>query len=178
MVKVKRLWSKSTDPHLSMLIYRATPLENGYTPLELLMGCQVKANLPTTGGKLREIPDIADREVAIRQRTIRNYNTRHRAEVLPQLEPGMSVHIRDSGQEGTVLGAIAPRSYTVRTNHGGIVRRNRRALIDNSSPDTVSAEGRTGRFGLQASHSERVPEEEVAEGRTNASTSARPATRV
>ena len=122
---VKRLWSKFINPHLSLLIYGATPLENGYTLSELLIGRQVKPNLPKIGGKLREVPDIADREAAIRQRAMRNYNIRYCAQTLPQLDPGMSVHIRDSGQEGAVLGAIALRSYTVRTNHRGIVRRNR-----------------------------------------------------
>ena len=35
---VKELLKKNDDPYLAMLVYRATPLKNGYSPAELLMG--------------------------------------------------------------------------------------------------------------------------------------------
>ena len=35
---IKDLLNKSDDPYLAILAYRSTPLENGYSPAELLMG--------------------------------------------------------------------------------------------------------------------------------------------
>ena len=34
---VKQLLVKNQDPYMAMLVYRATPLENGYSPAEMLM---------------------------------------------------------------------------------------------------------------------------------------------
>ena len=35
---VKDLLNKSKDPYLAILTYRSTPLQNGYSPAEFLMG--------------------------------------------------------------------------------------------------------------------------------------------
>ena len=35
---IKDLLNKNDDPYLAILAYRSTPLENGYSPAELLMG--------------------------------------------------------------------------------------------------------------------------------------------
>ena len=45
---VKQLLLKNQDPYLAMLTYRATPLENGYSPTELLMGRNLRTTLPQT----------------------------------------------------------------------------------------------------------------------------------
>ena len=39
---VKGLLNKSDDPYIAMLVYRSIPLENGYSPAELLMGRQLR----------------------------------------------------------------------------------------------------------------------------------------
>ena len=44
---VKQLLKKSTDPHLSLLVYRSTPLSwCNYSPAELLMGRRILFTLP------------------------------------------------------------------------------------------------------------------------------------
>ena len=43
---VKGLWKKNEDPLYSLLIYNATPLQLGYSPVELLMSRQLRTNLP------------------------------------------------------------------------------------------------------------------------------------
>lgn len=129
---VKRLWKKTADPHLSLMIYRATPLENGYTPSELLMGRQIRTTLPTLPSNLlpnqprRE--DIIDQEERQRQQTSQNHDYRHRARTLPELDPRSRVFIRDMAKEAVVIEKTAPRSYKVQTPTG-VIRRNRSALI-------------------------------------------------
>ena len=45
---IKDLLNKSDDPYLAILTYRSTPLENGYSPAELLMGRKLRTTIPTT----------------------------------------------------------------------------------------------------------------------------------
>ena len=131
---VKGLWkSNPKDPHLSLLTYRTTPLENGYTPAELLMGRQLQTNLPVHQANLMPRnttrSDIAEREEARRLTTKQHHDQYFKAKELPELKPDDLVFIRDSRKDGMVVKNVAPRSYQVQTDTG-IVRRNRGALVD------------------------------------------------
>ncbi|UYV78068.1 K02A2.6-like [Cordylochernes scorpioides] len=44
---IKARLKKSQDPYLGLLAYRTTPLENGFSPSELLMGRKLRTDLPT-----------------------------------------------------------------------------------------------------------------------------------
>lgn len=48
----KNLLKKSADPAKAFLAYRATPLENGRSPTELLFGRRIRTELPTLPGSL------------------------------------------------------------------------------------------------------------------------------
>ena len=63
---VKRLIRSSRDPYEALLAYRTTPLENGYSPAQLLYSRQLRSNLPATIEQLHpKVPDpliVAQRE--------------------------------------------------------------------------------------------------------------------
>ena len=115
-----------------MLCYRATPLENGFSPAELLMGRKIRTTLPVLPKMLNpELPSklqLQAKEKAIKDRQRRNFNNRHRAKDLQPLERGEKVWIRDNEEQAVVTDALPNRSYLVETPHGAY-RRNRRDLI-------------------------------------------------
>ena len=45
---IKDLLNKSGDPYLAVLTYRCIPLENSYSPAELLMGRKLRTTIPNT----------------------------------------------------------------------------------------------------------------------------------
>ena len=53
---MKQLLSKTPDIHMALLIYRSTPLPwRGLSPAELLLGRQLRNNIPKTQESL--VPD-------------------------------------------------------------------------------------------------------------------------
>ncbi|KAK7918628.1 hypothetical protein WMY93_009912 [Mugilogobius chulae] len=126
---VKNLLKKAADPYLALLAYRATPLQNGYSPAELLMGRRLRTTLPTLSSQLDPtLPDsstLAQKEREKRMLDIANFNRRHRAKPLCNLAPGEQVWVTDTKTPGTVVQSHStPRSYTVDLPQG-TVRRNR-----------------------------------------------------
>ena len=43
---IKRLLNKEEDPYMALLAYRTTPLQNGYSPSELLMSRRLLSTVP------------------------------------------------------------------------------------------------------------------------------------
>ena len=129
---MKQLLLKNLDPYLAMLTYRATPLENGHSPAELLMGRRLRTNLPQTAAQLEPtLPnsaEVREKERKMRDRMKRNFDKRHRVKNLKQLNPGDIVWIPEHEAGGTVVRESNTRSYVVQTDNGTF-RRNRRDLI-------------------------------------------------
>ena len=144
---IKQLLRKSEDPHMALMIYRSTPLHNGYSPSELLMNRKIRTTLPILDSQLKpSVPDYAEvREKEVKRKTDNktNFDIRHRADLLDPLDPGQSVWITGRRDSGIVVQPTeAPRSYLVSTPTG-IIRRNRQHLTtipeDNSCSDTARA---------------------------------------
>uniref|UniRef100_H2M3Q2 Integrase catalytic domain-containing protein n=1 Tax=Oryzias latipes TaxID=8090 RepID=H2M3Q2_ORYLA len=130
---VKRLLKKSSDPYRALLAYRATPLQNGYSPAELLMGRRLRTTVPALPSLLDPaLPDyhtLGAKEREKRWRDARTFDKRHKARNLEPLVPGQEVWITDARAQGTVISAHeAPRSYRIKVPQGTL-RRNRHHLV-------------------------------------------------
>ena len=135
---VKQMLEKNDDPYLA---YRSTPLENGYSPSELLMGRKIRTTLPMMADQLKPcLPNqskLRKKEEKMRARMKQNYDNRHNAKELKPLNPGDTVWIPERDASGTVVTQESrPRSYTVREKEGGTLQRNRRHLVLMPRPES------------------------------------------
>ena len=55
---VKALLCKNEEPYLALLAYRSTPLQNGFSSSELLMGCRLRTKVPVMPSILK--PNVQD----------------------------------------------------------------------------------------------------------------------
>jgi hypothetical protein len=121
---------------MGLLVYRATPLANEFTPAELLMGRKIRSNLPITSLTLNPCSNSPPNVKDIKEQEKNNqklYHDQH-AEKLSVLIPGDSIRVRQDAKphwkdKGEVLKRVMPRSYNVKTENGAVLRRNRRDLL-------------------------------------------------
>ena len=127
---VKTILKKNDDPYLGLMAYRSTPLQNGASPCQLLMGREIRTTLPRISAG--SVPaNIREREERYRRQQAVTFNRRHGAHTeLPTLNEGETVLIRDQNRRGQVIEqSTSPRSYIVQTDQGATIRRNRGSLI-------------------------------------------------
>ncbi|KAJ8356744.1 hypothetical protein SKAU_G00195380 [Synaphobranchus kaupii] len=125
---VKGLWKGGGNKTKALMIYRATPLGNGYSPAQLLMGRQLRTTIPQLPTSLLphwpNIGGFRQSEKRTKENQQRNYNRRHRALPLPPLQAGQNVWLPREKIQGTLMQpATTPRSYIIQTDEGQ-VRRN------------------------------------------------------
>ncbi|UYV70814.1 hypothetical protein LAZ67_8000723, partial [Cordylochernes scorpioides] len=132
---IKARLKKSQDPYLGLLAYRTTPLENGFSPSELLMGRKLRTDLPTHPDLLN--PTLVNqgllnqKEHKYREREIRSYNNHWKIRCQKEFDVGDQVWVRDLKVPGTIIGrADQLRSYLVKTPKGQL-RRNKIHLAPN-----------------------------------------------
>ena len=63
MRKAKSMLRKNKDILCTLLTYRSTPLQNGYSPSKLLMGRRLQTQLPTRSANLYPKVHIKDRQL-------------------------------------------------------------------------------------------------------------------
>ena len=90
---------KEKDKHQALLAYRSTPLQNGYSPAELLMGRKLRTIVPVFHTQLQpKWPDfdkLSKMETTYRQNQQAYYNTRYHANPLRDLYPGQEVKVKN-----------------------------------------------------------------------------------
>ncbi|UYV74289.1 TIGD4 [Cordylochernes scorpioides] len=100
-VKIAKLiLKKNQDPSLGLLEYRSTPLENGYSPAELLMGRKLRTTLPIAPENLN--PKLVDSQTLKRKEGRRRkdmksrYDRRCGATDMEELSEGERKQTRNS----------------------------------------------------------------------------------
>lgn len=111
------------------MAYRATPLSNGHSPAELLMGRRLRTTIPIIPSSLQpgwtNIQQLRQEEKENKRRQQLNHNRRHKTYLLPRLNIGDHVWVSDAKERGTVLRtANTPKSFLIETP-SGVLRRNR-----------------------------------------------------
>ncbi|UYV74356.1 K02A2.6-like [Cordylochernes scorpioides] len=120
-VKIAKLiLKKNQDPSLGLLEYRSTPLENGYSPAELLMGRKLRTTLPIAPENLN--PKLVDSQALKRKEGRRRkdmksrYDRRCGATDMEELSEGDTVWITDMRTWGIVKKkASTPRMVETRS---------------------------------------------------------------
>ena len=135
---VKSLLRKSTDPYLALMAYRSTPLENGYSPSELLFSRKIRTTVPVLPSNLlpcwSQMSQLRQKDNDIKEKQKHYFDQHHRVKQLPELSQGQTVWIPDRKENGEVVDKhMTLRSYIVKTPTT-TVHRNRRHLIPSSSP--------------------------------------------
>ena len=138
---MKNLIRKAEDPYKALMAYRATPLECGLSPAELLMGRKIRTRIPTIPSQLQPtwpyLENFRDKDANLKSRQKRNFDARHSSKVLKELRPGNPVWLPNEGVDGKVVDkAGTPRSYIIETPKGRL-RRNRRHI--NPLPETQAS---------------------------------------
>ena len=111
----KLLLKKVNDIYLALLSCSTTPLANGFSPTQLLMGRQLRSTVPTTTASLQpQTPDSSklqeiDRDIKARQAT--SYNARHRARDGKRWQVDDRVWVPDLQSEAIVTGVLPYRAY-------------------------------------------------------------------
>ena len=86
---VKHLFKLSADPYTALLVDRASPFKNGYSPSQLLFGCQLKKAVPITIEQRRpKLPDtlkVVQNEVLLKNCQKRNFHDHHSSRPLSLL---------------------------------------------------------------------------------------------
>ena len=120
---IKRMLKKSSDPHVAVLSYRATPHPwCGFSPAELCMGRRIRTTVPQTKGMLTPqwsfLPEFRQKNAQFKEKQKEQFDHRHRTRKLPPIPDDTEVWItsEDRPLPGRVITADEiPRSYVVET---------------------------------------------------------------
>ena len=154
----KSVLKKEDDPAKALLAYRSTPLENGYSPAELLFGRKIRSRVPLAALELKPSwPDLSivrSKEEVRKQKQKAYFDSHHGARDLKKIPVGTEVWVQDMKVPATVTReAETPRSYIV-SSPRGTIRRNRKDLTPlHPSSSDLSKQGPSSRAS-----SEQVPE--------------------
>ena len=130
--KLKTLLKCNSDPVVTLLSYRSTPLSWWrLSPAQLLMGRQIRSTLPAPEQSLApmwpNLEEFRKIDVSFKQKQKKNYEQRHRATDLPPYDKDQPVFITTregiNSVPGRVMQETRNRSYQVQTPSGIMTNR-------------------------------------------------------
>ena len=121
-----------------MLILRNSPLKDGKSPAQLLFGRQLRDNLPTLTSNLEQRQFVKRDMISERTKMKEYYDSRVPKQAVggeKRLDFSKNQRVviqHDTTKEwtvyGTVVGEVAPRSFLIKLDRGGELRRNSRFI--------------------------------------------------
>ena len=129
---IKSLLKREEDPTKALLSYRSTKQLNGYSPAELLFGCNIRTRIPVAESELsprwQGVSKFREEEEVRKQNQKKCFDDHHAAKELKEIPSGRAVWARDLKVPAVVTNAAeTPRSYIIQTPKG-TVQRNRKFL--------------------------------------------------
>ena len=87
---IKNALKKEKDPAKALVSYRATPLENGYSPAEMLFGRKIRTTVPVFPDQLKPswpgLQELREDEQESKLVQTKCYNVSHQCTELPALK--------------------------------------------------------------------------------------------
>ena len=164
---LKDLLIKAQDPYLALLIYRATPLQCGYSPAEKLFGRKIRTPVPTTNSNLQPswpyLQEMRQKDMHLKAAQKENYDKRHRVRGQPELKKGDNIWLKSSEKTtpAVIENKVNTRSYLIKTENQGMKRRNRKHLNRRIPSDTQTNTEKTPKIQNTIIPTEIAPEKET-----------------
>ncbi|XP_045167174.2 uncharacterized protein K02A2.6-like [Mercenaria mercenaria] len=121
------------DPYISLMEYRNTPLECGYTPAQLLMGRRTKSVVPVTEKLLepKTVPPslVVQKMLQAKEVQKRNFDKNSKPLCPLNVDDYVRIQMGKTWEPGKITKKHDARSYSVVTEDGAIYRRNRQHLL-------------------------------------------------
>jgi len=145
----KRLLSRSDDPQLALLTYRATPLPwCNLSPARLLIGRSLRTTVPQVTTHLipkwNYLEEFREKDKDFKEKQKRDYDCHYRTSEMPDIPEDTAVWIRSGNkpQKGRVVAcANKPRSYLVDTSTGRLQRnRSHLQVVPYPKPEETKSE--------------------------------------
>lgn len=128
----KNIIKKSKDISTALLAYHSTPLEDGFSPAELLFSRKIRFSVPIIPNQLGTFINhkvVVLKEKEKKEKESLSYNKRHRSRNLSSLSIDDSVWVTDLRIYGKIVKIDDhPNSYWIKTSKS-VIRRNRWHLI-------------------------------------------------
>ncbi|XP_064619501.1 uncharacterized protein K02A2.6-like [Lineus longissimus] len=126
---MKKAKETKIEPHIAFMNYRDTPVIDGKSPAELLMGRKLRTRLPVNEKCLKTALQTKTVQNAREKNAMtqaRHYNNTATRQPLGDLKPGDKVVFRHNGEwiKGTIVNSCGPRSYQIQSKDKSF-RRNR-----------------------------------------------------
>ena len=110
---IKNALKKEKDPAKALASYKATPLENGYSPAQMLFGRKTRTAVPVFPDQLKPswpgLQELREHEQESKIVQTKRYNVTHRCTELTAPKPGGRLWIRKK------TAVVAERSTTPRS---------------------------------------------------------------